>query len=103
LAKRIKKQLVPGCVMRVHYKIKQEQHHLVDENEIRQLAAEALSVKLRAETVGTVRDFRMPQLDERAAISPLSAMAAYLDEVAPDRKDALLQKAADLAAKLDSE
>jgi DNA repair protein SbcD/Mre11 len=103
LANRVKKQLVPGCVMRVHYKIKQEQQHLVDENEIRQVAAAALSVKLRSEIIGTARDFRMPQLDEKAAVSPLSAMAAYLDEVAPDRKEVLLRKATDLASKLDSE
>lgn len=103
LAKRVIKQLLPGCVMRVHYKIKQEQQHLVDENAIRQLAAAALSIKMRAEIIGTARDFRMPQLDEKAAVSPLSAMAAYLDEVAPERKDALLQKAADLATRLDAE
>lgn len=96
----IAKQVSPGCVLRVRYKLKHEQVHLIDDEQVRQAASPALSVRIQSEVTAGENRARLPQLDEAAATSPLTALDTYLTEVAPDRKDKLLERAQELMAKL---
>jgi exonuclease SbcD len=100
LAKQIARQVVDGCVLRVIYKARKEQIELIDEQALKQASAAALSATFRAEVVGVQRDFRLPQITESSIATPLTALDVYLENMAPDRKEQLMEKAKHLAAKL---
>jgi DNA repair protein SbcD/Mre11 len=105
LLAKLKEALVPGCVMRLRYKIDQEQISAVDEESLRAAAASALSIRLQAEIIPSHRRARMPQLNETAALSPLTALDTYLSEVAPDqaRRERLLNRAKKIMRKVSAE
>jgi exonuclease SbcD len=97
LAEKISSTIVAGCVMRVRYKVDQQQLSNIDEDILRTLAKDALSLRLQPELVGRENRARIPQITQATAASPLVALDTYLSEVAPDRKDRLLEKARQLA------
>lgn len=99
----VKKAVKPGCVLRVRYQIAKEILNQLDENAVRLAAQEALSLKLQPEVITFQRDFRMPQLTETAKTSPLAALDTYLSNTCPERKATLLEKARDLAARLEKD
>lgn len=90
----IAKSLIPGCVLRIRYKIKQEQLASLDERAIRQATATALTARLLPpEMEMTQNRTRMPQLNENIATTPMVALETYLNETAPARKEILLARA----------
>ena len=99
----IVRAVTPGCVMRVRYTITEQQAAHIDEEVLRNMASDALSIRLQPDIVQAQSRARMPQMTESAASSPLVALETYLDDVAPDRKDKLLAHARLLAADLNSE
>jgi len=102
LCERVAKALTPGCVLRIRYRLRQEQLPDVDEDRVRAVASAALSVRLQPEIVLPEHRARLPQLNETSTAAPLSALETYLDEVAPDRKDQLLRRGQELMAQLES-
>ena len=102
ILKKLKSALKPGCVLRVRYKIRQEDIALVDEDKLRTAAAEALSIKLQVEIVAAHQRARMPHLDERAVLSPLTALDTYLTEITADasKKERLLNRAKEIMSKV---
>lgn len=103
LAARTAKAVVPGCVLRVRYKINQEQINLIDEERLRNIAGDALSLKLNAEILPSHSRARLPQLTEAAVLSPLAAIDTYLTEVAPEKKERLMLRAKDILGKVSAE
>lgn len=103
VASRIARALVPGCVLRVRYKINQEKLSLLNEERLREMASDALSLKLNAEIVPSHTRARLPQLTESAVLSPLAAIDTYLTEVAPEKKDRLMLRAKDILGKVSAE
>jgi exonuclease SbcD len=103
LAHSTAKAVVPGCVLRVRYKIKQDQINLIDEERLRNIAGDALSLKLNAEIVPSASRARLPQLTEAAVLSPLAAIDTYLSEVAPEKKERLMLRAKDILGKVSAE
>lgn len=101
LCDKIEKAIKPGCVMRVRYKINQEQLEEVDENLVESKAGEALSFKIYPEIVFSKSRGRLPQLTESSVTSPITALETYLDEVAPQRKDQLVERARALMDEID--
>jgi exonuclease SbcD len=99
----IVKAVTPGCVMRVRYTITEQQAAHIDEEVLRNMASDALSIRLQPDIFQAQSRARMPQMTESAASSPLVALETYLDDVAPERKDKLLAHARLLAADLNSE
>ena len=89
--------------MRVRYTITEQQAMLIDEEILRNLASDVLSIRLQPDIVQTQSRARMPQMTESAAASPLVALETYLDDVAPERKEKLLAHARLLASDLNSE
>ncbi len=91
---KISKALIPGCVMRVRYKIKQEQLASFDEKLVKQAGVSALTLRLLPPEIHMDQSrMRMPQLNESVAATPMVALETYLTEVAPERKEALLTRA----------
>ncbi len=103
LADKIAKALIPGCVLRVRYKVNQDQLKEIDEEQIKIQAEAALSVRVSAEVVPSHQRARLPQLTESAVLNPLTAIDTYLTEVAPDRRDRLLSKTKEIMGKLNAE
>lgn len=101
LCQLIEKQILPGCVLRVRYKAQQEQLPDIVESRVRARASSALSVRMQPEIVPNTDRARLPQLDHTAATSPLSALDTYLQEVAPERKESLLNRAKELMLQLE--
>jgi DNA repair protein SbcD/Mre11 len=98
----VMKGLVPGAVLRVRYKIHQDQAHAVDEDAVRNIARECLSVRFQPDIVVNETRARIPQLTENAVASPLSALDLYLTEVAPDRRERLMERARELTTRIES-
>jgi exonuclease SbcD len=89
LVEKIEKAIKPGCVLRVRYKINQEQLEQIDEDALQSSGRAALTFKIYPEIVSNNSRARLPQLTETSVSSPISALETYLDEVAPERKDRL--------------
>jgi exonuclease SbcD len=100
LSSLLQSQVQPGSVVRLRYKVLTEQLPEIDEAKLRMSAQPALSIKFKPEIVASERPTRMPDLNETAAASPLTALEQYLEKTAPDRKDQLLARARLLAEKL---
>lgn len=84
---------VSGCVLRVRYKISQDELTNVDERDVLIEAGNCLSVRLQADVIPSRNRARMPQLTESSVLSPINALSTYLEEVAPEDKDRLLERA----------
>lgn len=98
----VAKKATSGCVLRVRYKISQEQLQYLDEDRVRRAASSALSIRFQPEVIQPPHRARLPQLNEAAVSSPLAALDTYLSEVAPERKEKLLQRAGELMEQLQS-
>ncbi|HEY9676757.1 MAG TPA: exonuclease SbcCD subunit D [Drouetiella sp.] len=103
LKEKIEKAVSPGCVLRVRYKINQEQLDQIDENVLQAVAKPALTFKMYPEIVVSTNRARLPQLTESAVSSPIGALETYLDEFAPDRKEQLVDRARQLMEEIDSD
>jgi len=100
----ISRSLIPGCVLRIRYKIKQEQLAILDEKAIRQAASTALTMRLLPPEIEMSQNrTRMPQLNESIAATPMAALDTYLSEVAPERKPNLLARAQTIMEELRQE
>ncbi|MBI1269243.1 exonuclease subunit SbcD [bacterium] len=103
LREAVSKKVIPGCVLRVRYKIEQENIQSVDEKDVLLEASQCLSVRLQAEVIPSRSRARMPQLTESSVLSPISALDTYLDEVAPENKERLLERAREVISKVSAE
>ncbi|MBX9877929.1 MAG: exonuclease SbcCD subunit D [Candidatus Obscuribacterales bacterium] len=96
LLQAIKEKIKEGCVLRVRYKIKQEQTAKLNVQELEDCLKQAMSARLIPEIVFGQRLGRIPELNETSVSTPLSALESYLDQVAPERKEKLLERAKQL-------
>jgi exonuclease SbcD len=103
ICRAIEKSLTPGCVLRVRYRIGQDQFELIDEAKIRHAAKPALSIRMQPEVVPSQNRSRMPHLNESCVTSPMVALEAYLSEVAPARKELLMQRAQEVMQEVSEE
>lgn len=96
------KKVKPGCVLRLRYRIREEQTPLFDEQLVKEatLNAGASLVHLKPDVIRAHRESRIPELTETNAAMPIAALETYLDNVAPERKERLLGRAAELWTKL---
>jgi exonuclease SbcD len=101
LREKIEKSIKPGCVLRVRYKINQEQIEQINEDVLQACSRSALTFKIYPEIVSNNSRARLPQLTETSVSSPISALETYLDEVAPDRKEQLVERARALMEEID--
>lgn len=103
LVKKVQKEKVSGCVLRVRYKIDSERIQEVQEHEINAAARDCLSVRVQPEIVPEKMRGRLPELTESSVTSPIKALETYLDEVAPEKKERLVERARDVMSHLSAE
>lgn len=103
IVKCVNRDALQGCVLRVRYKVLQDQMLDVDESQIYRAARDCMSVRVQPEIVNEHMRGRLPELTETSVSSPLRALETYLDEVAPDRKDKLIERARDVMTQLNAE
>lgn len=103
IVKRVLSEIVKGCVLRVRYKINQDQVLNVDESAIYHAARECMSVRVQPDLVPEHSRGRLPSLTESSVTSPIRALETYLDEVAPDRKERLVDRAKEVMAQLNAD
>ncbi|MBX3137337.1 exonuclease SbcCD subunit D [Candidatus Obscuribacterales bacterium] len=103
IVKCVNRDALQGCVLRVRYKVLQDQMLDVDESQIYRAARDCMSVRVQPEIVNEHMRGRLPELTETSVASPLRALETYLDEVAPDRKDKLIERARDVMTQLNAE
>jgi len=96
LLKAIQEKISDGCVLRVRYKIRQEQTAKLNVQQLEDCLAKALSARLIPEIIFGQRLGRLPELNETAVATPLTALETYLENVAPERKDQLMERAKQL-------
>ncbi|MBI5171453.1 MAG: exonuclease SbcCD subunit D [Candidatus Melainabacteria bacterium] len=96
----LRKKILPGCVLRLRYRVSQEDLQQINEDRVREACAEALSFKIQTEVVADHGRSRIPQLTEASVLSPLKALETYLTEVAPDKMERLLLRTQDMMSKL---
>ena len=89
----LKKSNIAGSVLRIRYRINQEQLSLLDEKAIKQATAGALTMRLQPMIEINQNRARIPKLNESVTTTPMVALETYLTEVAPERKSALLSRA----------
>lgn len=93
LLKKIEKQIVDGCVLRIRYRINQEQLATIDDTQLREATSRALTARFHPEIIPAINRARLPQLTESAVSSPLTALETYLGDLEDDRKQRLLDRA----------
>jgi len=103
IVKKIQEEKKPGCVLRVRYTINQENMMDVREHELFAAAKDCLSVRVQPDIVPEKMRGRLPELTESSVTSPTKALEMYLDEVAPERKSRLMQRAQDVMSQVSAE
>jgi DNA repair protein SbcD/Mre11 len=96
LVKKIQSGILAGCVLRLRYKIDQSQLPDLREDLLRKAASSALSARFLPEIIVSHSRARLPQLNESVVSSPMVALDTYLEEVAPERKERLMNKAREI-------
>jgi exonuclease SbcD len=96
LVKKIQSGILPGCVLRLRYKIDQSQLPDLREDLLRKASAAALSSRFIPEIVVSHSRARLPQLNESVVSSPMVALDTYLAEIAPEKKERLMSKAREI-------
>jgi len=103
IVKRVEREALEGCVLRVRYRINQDQIMEVDEPVVYHAARQCMSVRVQPDIVPGNARGRLPELTETSVAAPLRALETYLDEVAPERKDQLIERARDVMAQLNAD
>ncbi|MBN8661446.1 MAG: exonuclease SbcCD subunit D [Candidatus Obscuribacter phosphatis] len=103
LIQALRREILPGCVLRLKCKIGAEDLKQINEDRLKESVSEALSFKLQLEVVPEHARSRIPQLTEASVLSPIKALDTYLSEVAPDRKERLLERTRLMMNKLAAE
>jgi DNA repair protein SbcD/Mre11 len=85
-----------GAVLRIKYRLQQNRLAELDLERLRACLPELLSLRFVSEVVQTERPRRMPDLNEKAVLTPLSALDRYLGDAGCQNKEALLSRAREL-------
>jgi exonuclease SbcD len=98
--KAVTKAIVEGCVLRVRYRLREEQTALFNQIAVATAAESASMVHFKPEIIVPQRESRIPSLTESTALTPLAALETYLDNIAPERKERLMNRASELVHRL---
>ena len=93
LENEIKKKIQNGAIVRVIYKIKEENFSFVNQDKIKALLSNSFAYFIQPEIVHKERVYRVSELDASLIDSPVSTLEKYLFDYSPDEKKILLEKA----------
>lgn len=92
----IKSKKENGAIVRVKYKVSEENASIVDESKIRDLLKGSFAFYIHQEIEKEERTYRVAELDTSLITSPISALEKYLFDQSEEEKKMLLEKAKDL-------
>lgn len=88
-----------GSVFRIKYKIQDLRLPELDEDQVRKALPEVLSLRFKPQLLSTERPRRHPEINEKSVLQPLAALGKFLDEKAPESKEALIKRAEQLISR----
>ncbi len=86
----------PNAIIRVIYKINDNDVGLIDQQKIKSLLTDSFAFTIQADIVTKERTYRIPDLDTNLITNPLTALEKYLFDFPEEEKVILLKKAKDL-------
>lgn len=96
LEKEIESKKCSGAIIRVRYKISEENFGFIDQGKIKLLLKDSFSLVIQPEIVHKERTYRASELDVNLITSPMLALEKYLFDYSSEEKEILLKKAKEL-------
>ena len=93
LEREIKRQDISGAIVRVRYKINEENFGKVENEKIKALLTKCFSSVIQPEIVHKERTYRIADFDSNIMMNPMSALEKYLFDYSEEDKKVLLEKA----------
>ncbi|OGI08631.1 MAG: hypothetical protein A3F80_09210 [Candidatus Melainabacteria bacterium RIFCSPLOWO2_12_FULL_35_11] len=101
LENEIKDKKQAGAIIRLKYKINEEDTGHIDQEKIKSILSDSFALVIQSEIVRKDRTYRIAELDTSLISQPLLALEKYLFDYTEEEKENLLKKAKDLISLLD--
>ncbi|OGI13362.1 MAG: hypothetical protein A3I68_01035 [Candidatus Melainabacteria bacterium RIFCSPLOWO2_02_FULL_35_15] len=101
LENEIKDKKQAGAIIRLKYKINEEDTGHIDQEKIKSILSDSFALVIQSEIVRKDRTYRIAELDTSLISQPLLALEKYLFDYTEKEKENLLKKAKDLISLLD--
>ena len=96
LESEIKKKIEPKSIVRVKYKIQEENFNQIKQERIKALLSDCFASAIQPEIVHKERSYRIPELDTGLMTNPILALEKYFLEYSEEDKNLLIEKAKSL-------
>ncbi|MBI2996120.1 MAG: exonuclease SbcCD subunit D [Candidatus Melainabacteria bacterium] len=96
----VKSKKEAGAIVRVKYKINEENAGLINQTQIKKLLSDSFAFLIQSEIVNKERTYRISELDSNLITNPLSTLEKYLFEYKDEEKNILLEKAKEIVKSL---
>ena len=96
LEKEIQNKKQPDAIIRVRYKIHEEDTNQINQEKIKLLLKDSFAFSIQEEILRKERTYRISELDVNLINKPLSALEKYLYEYTEEDKNVLLKKTKEL-------
>lgn len=100
LEKEISNEKIKDAIVRIRYKVKEENIGYIDQEKIRELLSGSFAFVIQPEIVHKERTYRLAELDANIVTNPISALEKYLFDYDEKEKQSLLNAAKELMDKL---
>lgn len=101
LENEIKNKKQAGAIIRLKYKINEEDMGHIDQEKIKSILSDSFALVIQSEIVRKDRTYRIAELDTSLISQPLLALEKYLFDYTEEEKEKLLKKAKGLISSLD--
>ncbi len=92
----IKNKKQSGAVIRLKYKINEEEVGYIDQEKIKSILSDSFALVIQSEIIRKDRTYRIAELDASLISQPLSALEKYLFDYTEEERENLLKKAKEL-------
>ena len=100
LENEIKNKKQSGAIVRLKYKINEEDVDCIDKEKIALLLKDSFALVIQSEIVRKDRTYRIAELDTNLISQPLTALEKYLFDYTEEEREGLLKKAKELISSL---
>lgn len=101
LENEIKNKKQAGAIIRLKYKINEEDAGHIDQEKIKSILSDSFALVIQSEIVRKDRTYRIAELDTSLISQPLLALEKYLFDYTEEEKENLLKKAKGLIGSLE--
>jgi len=96
LEKEIKNKKQSGAVIRLRYKMNEEDVDYIDQEKIKSMLSDSFALVIQSEIIRKDRTYRIAELDSNLISQPLLALEKYLFDYTEEERENLLKKAKEL-------